>query len=925
MISLNKVSLIGVVFFFLLTSMVYGQEINKVEVIVTDMNLVPIENASVQISNENHSDFQLSDHKGKAVFTLKKGNYDLTIFHISYQTVSHSLNITSSQTFSVKLPLGDNTLEEVVITAEEGKGLVTKSVINRKAMEHLQPSSFADLMELLPGGVSKTPNLTSTNKILIREFGKSGYNTSSLGVQFVMDGNILNTNADMLVSVDADQGVGSHFNVAANRQTNSIGVDMRTLSTNDIESVEVIRGIPSASYGDLTSGLVLINRKSGHTDWQARLKVDGYSKQYYIAKGLSLSPTWDLNVSFDLLDAKSDPRDIYETYKRITSSIRSKKQFNFQNNHSLTWKSNLDLNGNIDDVKVDPDDDVVDVDRYKNNRYTLSFSNNFDYVFNRESLFKNIELKTSVRQGFEDLKQTKFVQMPGATVISTAFEQGVNDGYFPELSYISYLHTESKPLDINTKLQANLDFKIAEINNDIEFGIDYKYSKNNGRGQMYDLLKPPTATTRTRPRAFKDIPAFQNIAFFAGDRIQYRISDHRLALYGGVRISKMLGVNDSYAISKKVYVEPRVNFQWSLPNLKLGSDFLKTDVTLGYGELYKQPTLMMLYPNKSYLDFQQLNYYHPNEAYRYVNFMTYVQDKTNYDLLAAKNTKKEVRFDFSYKGHSAFITYFDEKMPTGFRNMSAYNSYDYKRYDTSGIDHQTVTSKPDINELPYEERTTWDVIGMNQNGSSTYKRGIEFGYNSPRFESIGTRFTLSGAWFKTIYENTKYIEWKPTMSINGGNIPYVGIYANDEGYDKGGMRFNLVIDTYVKSLDMSVSLSLQGELYLNDRRAFKSDTPIYYKDYEGNIFDYTQADRTDIYKQWLIRPVSSTDNLDFKYGYDLTSNLKVTKKIFDKVKVSFFVNNIYTKIRPYYYLGDTKINLRAYSTPYFGMEMTYNF
>ena len=33
------------------------------------------------------------------------------------------------------------------------------------------------------------------------------------------------------------------------------GVDMRSVSTDDIESVEVVRGIPSVEYGDLTSGM----------------------------------------------------------------------------------------------------------------------------------------------------------------------------------------------------------------------------------------------------------------------------------------------------------------------------------------------------------------------------------------------------------------------------------------------------------------------------------------------------------------------------------------------------------------------------------------------------------------------------------------------------------------------------------------------
>ena len=40
---------------------------------------------------------------------------------------------------------------EVVVTAQESRGLSAASVIEKHAMEHLQPSCFSDILELLPG------------------------------------------------------------------------------------------------------------------------------------------------------------------------------------------------------------------------------------------------------------------------------------------------------------------------------------------------------------------------------------------------------------------------------------------------------------------------------------------------------------------------------------------------------------------------------------------------------------------------------------------------------------------------------------------------------------------------------------------------------------------------------------------------------
>ena len=41
-----------------------------------------------------------------------------------------------------------------------------------------------------------------------------------------------------------------------------------------VEGVEVVRGIPSAEYGDLTSGMVVVHSKIGVTPWQLKGKVN---------------------------------------------------------------------------------------------------------------------------------------------------------------------------------------------------------------------------------------------------------------------------------------------------------------------------------------------------------------------------------------------------------------------------------------------------------------------------------------------------------------------------------------------------------------------------------------------------------------------------------------------------------------------------
>jgi hypothetical protein len=90
-------------------------------------------------------------------------------------------------------------LQNVVVTATESRTMTSSSVIQKKAMEHLQPSSFADVLELVPGGMAQDPSLTAPNTIALREAGisSSNYNTSSLGTSFLVDGAPISTNANM--------------------------------------------------------------------------------------------------------------------------------------------------------------------------------------------------------------------------------------------------------------------------------------------------------------------------------------------------------------------------------------------------------------------------------------------------------------------------------------------------------------------------------------------------------------------------------------------------------------------------------------------------------------------------------------------------------------------------------------------------------
>ena len=215
-------------------------------------------------------------------------------------------------------------LQEVVVTAREEKGKTATSVIGKDAIEHIQPSSIKDVLELLPGGRAADPYLASPQVANLRSAASvsGNYATSALGTAVIIDGRPVGNNANLQSSPTYSNLGSSYVNY---------GTDLRTITTEDIESVEVVRGIASVEYGDLTSGLMKITRKRGGNTLRARFKADLSSKLFYVGKDFQWK-TVTLNVGANYLSSMQDPRNPRQTYKRVTGTVRLGK----------TWKKELE-------------------------------------------------------------------------------------------------------------------------------------------------------------------------------------------------------------------------------------------------------------------------------------------------------------------------------------------------------------------------------------------------------------------------------------------------------------------------------------------------------------------------------------------------------------------------------------------------------
>ena len=878
---------------------------------------------SVILSSDGREDrYTQSDANGRFRFAnTSKGSYHISFNLIGYKAYDRTIVVESNKHLKILLSTQVYTLNDIVVTASESEGMTSASRINRDAMKHLQPSSFTDLLSLLPGGKAKIPSLTQANTIRLRETGNAGsdYDFSSLGTVFITDGIPMSTNSNMQVIKQASSRSGGDPD--SYRNVTNKGVDMRSISTDNIENVEIVRGIASSEYGDMTSGLVIINRKLKATPWEARFKADPYSKLFYLGKGFEVKDRGiTLNTSIDYLDAKRDPRTVFENYKRLTGSIRFQKIWN-NTDYTLRLKSAVDYTGSFDDEKTDPEIMKSKDDRYKSSYNRVSISSSLALKINNSRFFRSLNLDAALSYETNEIRQDRLVSLSRDQIASTSLEEGEHDGVFLPYSYMAYVTVDGKPLSAFTKLKALFAFDTSNIKQRVTSGIEWKTDKNYGNGQVYDPSRPITPGTPYRPRVYKDIPSHQIASAFIQDNITAHLGGHKFQVDAGVRAASLLNLSSRYDISGKIFIDPRVNAKWTFPSITLSNLPLTLYISGGYGEQTKFPTLNHLYPDMIYNDVIQLNYFDLNPDYRRVNIRTYINNPTNYDIQPARNKKWEVRLGASYSGHRLSVTFFKEHSHTGFRRSSIVRPYMFKDYDESSIDGNVLQGPPELSNISFQNDTILGMYGQYTNGSRLKKEGIEFQYSSNRIPSIMTRFTINGAWFRTTYSNSQ-----PMFMIGNdhviGNTPvsnkYIGYYDTEDGSVYQSFNTNFMADTYIKKLGLSVSLTAECTWFETSRRLRSNGIPMAYINTKGEMLPYTEADKKDMFKQWLIIDYNEKMFEEQKVPFYAYLNLKVTKDFGNYMNVSLFVDRILDYMPDY--KSESGLTIRRIARPYFGIE-----
>ncbi|MBQ7690273.1 MAG: carboxypeptidase-like regulatory domain-containing protein [Muribaculaceae bacterium] len=913
----------------LLCALLSGAAVRLTGVVADAVTHQPVEFATVAAQPGNRA--TATDGHGRFSLTLEPGDYTLAVSFVGYTTHTQRITLIADRHIEVLLRENATVLQEVVVTAKEGTGLTTSSRIDRDAMEHLQPTSLTDLMELLPGNVSQDPDMGGVNSIHLRETGTLGangtattnddYNISALGTLFVVDGAPINGDANLQQVPNADQTSAEHRRDMTNK-----GVDMRTIGTDNIESVEVVRGIPSVEYGNLTSGMVNIKRTRRATPLTARFKADEYSKLVSVGKGFHL-PGADhiMNVDAGYLDSKVDPRNNLENYKRLNLSARLNLRWN---RPALTtgWVLGGDYTGSFDDTKTDPDLNYNKVNEYRSRYNRWALTSDLTFLLPRLSWLSSINLNTSVSYQHDRLERRKQVAPQRASVAPTTMSAGVHDGQYLLGEYIADFVSDGRPFNAFVKLKGEGRAATAGVNHAYKAGVEWSLSKNYGNGQEYDLARPLSASWTTRPRAYRDIPALHVLSCYAEDNLTATLHGHTLELQAGLRTQQMPHLDARYALAKKVYIDPRVNAKWSLPEIAVARHTLKAYVAAGYGLTTKMPTIAYLYPQPHYTDFIQLNYYDVNrpEALSRISLRTYIDDATNYQLRAARNRKWEVRLGAQIGRNSLSITYFNESMTSGYRYSSHYQAYEYTKYDANAIKPLTLTAPPVLDDLPSTAVRELAGYRMAANGSRLDKQGVELTLTTARWQPLRTALTVTGAWFRSIYSNSQMLYDPVSVVVDDRAVSdsYIGYYRMDDGRVNEQLNTNFMFDTQITRWGLVFTTTLQCMWFVSTRKLWQNGVPEAYLDAaDGLLHPYTEACRSDEMLQHLVREYNDDVFRRQTVPLALYVNLKATKTIGRHIKVAVFVNRLLDHLPDYRSNG---LMVRRVTDPYFGMELNFS-
>lgn len=941
-----------------LTEAVLGQHATfNIRGTITDNKGKGIELATVSL---NQSLVTSSSAGGK--FLLKNvpaGTYTYRVSFVGYETATGTFVVkTGRETLDVSLNELGLQLQNVTVTAKQVQ-MGSKSVIDQDAIRHIQPKSIGDLLQLVPGNLVENPNLNQLSQAHIREIedaqsgGKIAYDAANArGTAVVVDGTPLSNDGNLQVFNANRYGSKADDNgsTLGENATGGRGIDLRTVSAGNVESMEVIRGIPSVEYGNLTSGVIIVNTKSGHTPWEVKAQADPNSKLIYASKGFNLHLGGAINFAVDWAQSWGDTRLHYKGYDRITASIGYSNQLG-----PLSLNVRGAFYTNINNTKRDAQMTQAHAE-WKNKNTGGRLALNGRYASNH-AFVTSVDYKFSAQIARQYDWKSEWIYNPDGVITNTR-EEGLQTARFKRVSYGSEYTIESIPLNIYAQLVANKYISLRDQDHtSLKLGVEYVYDGNSGEGLSYDIENPPQANSShtLRPRSYSDIPGMSTLTAFLSNRSSFTLGTFGAQMEAGIRMTHLfLNSDKSGGNSGNTVVEPRLNANLSLLNHRNNHWLDDLSVTGGFGLSNKLPSLIYLYPDAAYFDNVALSRWTNNEADRLALVQTtIVRNTQNANLKPTRSRKWEVGFQLRKGPVSATVTYFNELHKDEYGFMSQFLYIDYPYFDVpAGATQLTLTTDGQVSYTlegqsgiatrnTYTQRTSW---ALPSNTFESSKHGIEYTLSLGEWRALRTSLNISGAWFwikrkntQVDYENLTYDTRQPT--------PFVNMVILPSGYGSISDRVNtnFAFITHIPQLKMIITTGVQVVWRQSSKPIYEDENgnsryylkhyddadywvvnPLGYYDMQKTWHEWTEADGNDkLLNTYMARRMNYGLESEVVTPWAMLS-MRFTKELGKTAEVSIIANNL-TNSHKYRRYDNSNAQYQVYPPMYFGGELKLKF
>ena len=896
----------------------------------------PVDFATVVV--EGTGQWAIADIDG--VFSIKNvpaSKTKVTISCLGYVDWSREISIQKDiPNLQVALDPDNLTLESAVVTAKDDSNSATTSrTIDRTALDHVQIMNVADISGLLPGGATVDPSLTSEKQFNIRAgSGESG--NASFGTVVEVDGVRLSNNASF---------------AEASTSNTLKGVATNNIASTNVESVEVITGVPSVEYGDMSSGVVKVNLKKGKTPWMLTLSTSPNTKQASASKGFGLGvgkngvPKGVINASAEYTQSISKQMSPYTAYRREQMSLSYMNFFNTGVFASVPLRFNLGVTGNLGgmDTKADPDAVQGTWSKARDNALRANFSLNW---LLSKPWITSVELNGSLSYSDKNSKE----RTHNSSAINRTVLHGRETGYYmalpysedvPDVMYIpagywyNIMCNDDRPMTTKLSFKANLSRFIKAVNNKLKVGADWTTDRNFGIGQFSDEM----ATAPTfREYRYCDVPTMHNAAVYLEDNVMIPVGKGRINLIAGLRNDNTIVRGSAYGTTSSL--SPRFNAKYTILQRqgRERKSVKELSFRASWGEAVKLPSFSILFPMPTYRD---VRVFTSTTNSSNESFLAYfIEPRSivyNPDLKWQRNRMLEAGVETDIFGNRISLTGFWTRTLNSYRISTHYDRTTYSYTPDASLSSVTIPADDRVFSIDHNSGvvTVSDKtgsLGPQQLDYITYKElalsyfpdnetnpidryGIEWVIDFARIKPINTDIRLDGTWYSYKSIGANMIEYSPyTQRSAADNMPYpyIGYYYGDNAVSNGSesrtLRMNLTVTTHIPKVRMILSAKLEACLLRYSRTLSETS--------DGKEIAKTVSTQSDILSligesiyagdNFVVRFPEYYSSFDDPTPRDYLSTLKAAREggdmnfFSDLSRLAYGSNVLYTMAKDYY-------------------------